>query len=135
MSQDPADHRGARTDGTAVPSPVVDALRTAQRVLLLAHLYPDGDVLGSQLGLGLALRTGGRAVTFACHHAVPETFHFLPGATEVQQWKEGTGGHDLVTRWIPRTPDGSAASSTAAGPLGPVSSTSTTTPTIGATGT
>ena len=96
MSQDPADHRGARTDGTAVPSPVVDALRTAQRVLLLAHLYPDGDVLGSQLGLGLALRTGGRAVTFACHHAVPETFHFLPGATEVQQWKEGTGGHDLV---------------------------------------
>ena len=96
MSQDPADHRGARTDGTAVPSPVVDALRTAQRVLLLAHLYPDGDVLGSQLGLGLALRTGGRAVTFACHHAVPETFHFLPGATEVQQWKEGTGGYDLV---------------------------------------
>jgi bifunctional oligoribonuclease and PAP phosphatase NrnA len=83
-------------DRAAVPSDVVDTLTRAKRVLLLAHLYPDGDVLGSQLGLGLALRATGRAVTFACHHAVPEPFHFLPGAAEVQQWKEGTGGHDLV---------------------------------------
>jgi phosphoesterase RecJ-like protein len=79
-----------------VPGEVVETLGAAARVLLLAHVYPDGDVLGSQLGLGLALRASGRSVSFACHHAVPESFHFLPGATEVQQWKGGEPGHDLV---------------------------------------
>ncbi len=79
-----------------VPPAVVALLGAARRVLLLAHLYPDGDVLGSQLGLGLALRAAGRAVTFACRHPVPDPFHFLPGAGEVQQWKEAQGEHDLV---------------------------------------
>ncbi len=79
-----------------VPAEVVDLLRSGRRLLLLAHLYPDGDVLGSQLGLGLALRAVGRSVVFACSHAVPDPFHFLPGADEVQQWKEGRGEYDVV---------------------------------------
>jgi phosphoesterase RecJ-like protein len=79
-----------------VPPEVVELVRSGRRFVLLAHLYPDGDVLGSQLGLGLALREAGRAVTFACRHAVPEPFHFLPGAGEVQQWKDGRGEYDVV---------------------------------------
>jgi phosphoesterase RecJ-like protein len=81
---------------TAVPADVLDVVRTGRRFVLLAHLYPDGDVLGSQLALGLALRDGGRSVTFACRHAVAEPFDFLPGVGEVQQWKEGRGEHDVV---------------------------------------
>jgi bifunctional oligoribonuclease and PAP phosphatase NrnA len=80
----------------AVPAEVTDLIGAGRRFLLLAHLYPDGDVLGSQLGLGLALRAAGLVVTFACHHPVPEPFAFLPGANEVQQWKEGRGEHDVV---------------------------------------
>jgi bifunctional oligoribonuclease and PAP phosphatase NrnA len=79
-----------------VPREVTDLVRAGRRFVLLAHLYPDGDVLGSQLGLGLGLRDAGRAVTFACRHAVPESFHFLPGAGEVQQWKDGRGEYDVV---------------------------------------
>jgi phosphoesterase RecJ-like protein len=79
-----------------VPPEVLAAVRDARRVALLAHLYPDGDVLGSQLGLGLALRDAGRRVTFACRHAVPDAYHFLPGAREVEQWPAGRGGFDLV---------------------------------------
>lgn len=82
--------------GSAVPVEVTDVLRAGRSFLLLAHLYPDGDVLGSQLGLGLALRAAGRHVEFACHHPVGEPFHSLPGAAEVQQWKEGRAGHDVV---------------------------------------
>jgi phosphoesterase RecJ-like protein len=81
---------------SGVPREVVDAVRHGRRVLLFAHVYPDGDVLGSQLGLGLALRATGRTVTFACAHAVPDPFHFLPGAAAVQQWKTGRNGFDLV---------------------------------------
>lgn len=81
---------------TGVPPEVLAPFRHARTILLLAHLYPDGDVLGSQLGLGLALRETGRTVTFACAHPVPGEFHFLPGAALVQQWKEGRGGFDVV---------------------------------------
>src|SRR5262249_36640690 len=63
---------------------------------LFAHVFPDGDVLGSQLGLGLALKASGRRVTFACAHPVPDPFHFLPGAADVHQWKTGRNGFDLV---------------------------------------
>jgi phosphoesterase RecJ-like protein len=79
-----------------VPPDVLELIRTGRRFVLLAHLYPDGDVLGSQLGLGLALRDAGRTVTFACRHAVSEPLDFLPGAGEVQQWKEGRGEYDVV---------------------------------------
>jgi phosphoesterase RecJ-like protein len=81
---------------SAVPLEVLDLIRSGRRFLLLAHLYPDGDVLGSQLGLGLALRGAGHRVEFACSHPVPDPFHFLPGADEVQQWKEGRGDYDVV---------------------------------------
>ena len=81
---------------TPVPGEVLVAIEGSRRVLLFAHVYPDGDVLGSQLGLGLALRDAGRAVTFACAHAVPDPFHFLPGAVDVQQWKAARNGFDLV---------------------------------------
>lgn len=81
---------------SVVPAEVTDLVRSGQRFLLLAHLYPDGDVLGSQLGLGLAIRAAGRRVAFACAHPVPDPFQSLPGAAEVQQWKEGQGGWDVV---------------------------------------
>lgn len=81
---------------SGVPPDVTSLIRSGQRFLFLAHLYPDGDVLGSQLGLGLALRAAGRRVAFACAHPVPDPFHSLPGADEVQQWKEGQGGWDVV---------------------------------------
>jgi phosphoesterase RecJ-like protein len=79
-----------------VPREVVEAVRQGQRVLLFAHVYPDGDVLGSQLGLGLALRRAGRTATFACAHPVPDPFHFLPGAADLQQWRTGRNGFDLL---------------------------------------
>ena len=96
-----------RSEGTAVnadvPHDVVEAVGRGRSVLLFAHVYPDGDVLGSQLGLGLALRATGREVTFACAHPVPDPFHFLPGATDVQQWKTGRDGFDLVITLIARS--------------------------------
>lgn len=81
---------------SSVPSDVTALIGSARRFLLLAHLYPDGDVLGSQLGLGLSLRAAGRHTVFACLHPVPAPYQFLPGAAEVQQWKEGQGGYDVV---------------------------------------
>jgi bifunctional oligoribonuclease and PAP phosphatase NrnA len=63
-------------------------LRTAARllvgartVMLLAHVNPDADALGSALALGLALeRRGTRVVvSFASPATVPESLRHLPG--------------------------------------------------------
>ena len=65
-------------------------------ILLLSHVHPDGDVLGSLLGLGLALAGSGSPVTVAGPHPVPHLLCFLPGASLFQQWSEAKGTFDLV---------------------------------------
>ena len=69
-------------------------LRAARRPLLIAHLAPDGDAIGSLLGLGWALKETGRQPTLACADPVPEGLRFLPGADEVASKMAGT--EDLV---------------------------------------
>ena len=55
-------------------------------VLLLGHVHPDADVLGTLLGLGMALESAGWRATFAGPHAVPEVLAFLPGAARYEAW-------------------------------------------------
>ncbi|MFY1701000.1 MULTISPECIES: DHH family phosphoesterase [Micromonospora] len=52
------------------------------RVLLICHVNPDGDALGSMLGFGLGLRRLGvrrLQATFPGPPELPEPFHGLPG--------------------------------------------------------
>jgi len=66
-------------------SAAVDAVRglgPADRVLLICHVNPDGDALGSMLAFGLGLRRLGVAnlqATFPGPPEVPEPFQDLPG--------------------------------------------------------
>ncbi len=81
----------------SVPANLRDLLaRPAGDVLLLGHVNPDGDQLGSLLGLGLALTQAGWAVTMAGPHPVPEPLRFLPGSTLFQHWAAPKGPFDLV---------------------------------------
>ncbi|MGB3014861.1 MAG: bifunctional oligoribonuclease/PAP phosphatase NrnA, partial [Candidatus Nanopelagicales bacterium] len=63
-------------------APVLAALSDAQRVLLVGHVNPDADALGSALATGMALRSLGRdlQVTFPDDpFEVPAGLRFLPG--------------------------------------------------------
>ena len=62
---------------------VVEALRTARRVLLTMHRGPDGDALGSALALACALRESGREVVVYNPDELPYNLRFLRGAAEV----------------------------------------------------
>jgi phosphoesterase RecJ-like protein len=59
-------------------------LKSAKKVMIVAHLNPDGDTLGSMLALGLALMQKGKRVLFVCQDAVPTRYQFLPGSELVQ---------------------------------------------------
>jgi phosphoesterase RecJ-like protein len=73
--------------GPGVPAALIESLGgRAGEVLLLGHVHPDADVLGTLLALGLALEPAGWAVTLAGPHPVPEPLRFLPGADRYQVW-------------------------------------------------
>jgi phosphoesterase RecJ-like protein len=58
-------------------------IQAAQRILVVTHIRPDGDAIGSLLGLGLALRQAGKSVQMVCGDGIPMAFRHLPGSAEV----------------------------------------------------
>jgi phosphoesterase RecJ-like protein len=62
-----------------------EALRDAERVMAITHVSPDGDAIGSLLGLGLALRQLGKSVILACDDPAPATFDFLAGVRDIRR--------------------------------------------------
>lgn len=64
-------------------------LNRSSAVLVIAHVSPDGDTLGSALGLAWALRSAGVRVTLSCADRVPAVYRFLPGS-------EAFGAHALT---------------------------------------
>jgi phosphoesterase RecJ-like protein len=56
------------------------ALRESQRFVVLSHVRPDGDALGSQLALGLSLQQLGKNVRIWNEEGMLEKYSFLPRA-------------------------------------------------------
>jgi phosphoesterase RecJ-like protein len=56
---------------------IIDAIREAKTFCIVGHVRPDGDCIGSQLGLALALRNEGKKVTVWNENSVPQKLAFL----------------------------------------------------------
>lgn len=67
-----------------VEKTIAELISAADHLLLVAHVAPDGDTVGSTLGLGWALRKIGKRCTLACPDSTPATFAFLPGSQELK---------------------------------------------------
>ncbi|HQL39483.1 MAG TPA: hypothetical protein PKV95_08405, partial [Anaerolineaceae bacterium] len=55
-------------------------LHNSNRILILSHIRPDGDAVGSMLGLGLSLLELGKDVQMVLSDGVQRTFRHLTGA-------------------------------------------------------
>lgn len=66
-----------------VPGIVIDAIKGARSVLVTSHIVPDGDAIGSVLGLGLTLMEMGKKVFMAVDGGVPKNMTFLPGSSYI----------------------------------------------------
>jgi phosphoesterase RecJ-like protein len=73
----------------AVRREILPLIRRAQRILVFAHIDPDGDCIGSLLALGYALRELGKEVVLACADAVPTQYGFLPGREAITRYPAG----------------------------------------------
>lgn len=62
---------------------VAALLHKASKVVITCHMTPDGDALGSSLGLANVLRSRGFKACVIVPDTPPKALQFLPGATEV----------------------------------------------------
>lgn len=75
---------------------VAAMLAQASRVWVVSHLLPDGDALGSSLGLMHLLGAQGKQVRVFSAGPVPEEYIFLPGMDQVSDVLPGAGEQDLA---------------------------------------
>jgi bifunctional oligoribonuclease and PAP phosphatase NrnA len=60
-------------------------IHQSERVLVVTHIRPDGDAVGSLIGLGLALEQAGLDIQLVIDDGVPASMRHLEGYTRIQQ--------------------------------------------------
>jgi len=79
---------------TTIEQKATQQIASAGDILAICHIAPDGDAIGSLLGLGLALQQKGCQVTMACADPVPDSYHHLPHWEMIT--RSPRGSFDLV---------------------------------------
>ena len=64
-----------------------DLLMEADNILLLAHQYPDGDTVGSNYALCLALREMGKQVRVLCGDPIPERYEYITDGVDMPDFE------------------------------------------------
>lgn len=73
----------------AVHGKIRELLTNANQILVVSHIRPDGDAVGSLLGLGLALQAAGKQVQMVLADGVPQNFRHLPGSNLIKRQAKG----------------------------------------------
>jgi phosphoesterase RecJ-like protein len=71
-----------------------DLVKRADRILIISHTRPDGDAVGSLIGLGLIFEELGKEVNLVLADGVPKVFHHLPSYDRV--FRQAAGVYDLI---------------------------------------
>ena len=80
-----------------IDSPLLEALRSGRDILCVSHVDPDGDAVGSLLGIGWILRRLGKDPVLALQDAVPVEHRVLPGASDIIT--SGSAEYESAVRW------------------------------------
>ncbi len=81
------------------------ALQTAETILVITHLSPDGDAISSLTATGLALQQLSKSFTLVCDDAVPEQYLFLPFSNHVLTAPSTIDAYDLILALDAGDPD------------------------------
>jgi bifunctional oligoribonuclease and PAP phosphatase NrnA len=75
---------------------VAEAIKGLDSLVISTHINPEGDAIGSQLGLALSLIKMGKKVTMLNADPVPEFLNFLPGSGLIKTGTEITEPYDAL---------------------------------------
>jgi phosphoesterase RecJ-like protein len=70
---------------------ILELVNKSNKILVLTHVNPDGDALGSILALSLGLRKLGKDITMVCQDQIPNALSFLPENKEIRADLAGFG--------------------------------------------
>lgn len=65
-------------------SKIINILKEKEKFLILSHIYPDGDAIGSALGLMNAIVALGKQATVYIADRIPRQFSSLPGIDSIR---------------------------------------------------
>jgi phosphoesterase RecJ-like protein len=74
----------------------LEQLKNGRSFLLISHISPDGDTIGSVLALRLALLSLGKKVSIVCDGVIPAFIPPLPGLDDYLKPEEVNGGYDTA---------------------------------------
>ena len=77
-------------------SQVVELIENKQSFAITTHVRPDGDGIGSSLGLCWLLRSLGKSAEVIVRDGIPAAYAQLPGADEIKQIAEVNGKYDAI---------------------------------------
>lgn len=77
-------------------SQVVELIETKHKFGITTHIKPDGDGVGSSLGLCWLLRSLGKDAEVIVHGDVPIAYRTLPGADQIRDVKAVDNEYDAV---------------------------------------
>ncbi|HOP06800.1 MAG TPA: bifunctional oligoribonuclease/PAP phosphatase NrnA [candidate division Zixibacteria bacterium] len=73
---------------TDILQTIADALEQSQRVLVVSHIDPDGDAIGTLLACRRYLLDLGKDVTAGRHGVIPDKYRFLKGTEDLPLFSE-----------------------------------------------
>jgi len=77
-------------------NPILQTIKTAERILVTAHTDPDGDAVGSLLAMGLALERLGKRTTLYNESPIPAVYQFLPTVGRIDRHLEVAAAFDTA---------------------------------------
>ncbi len=77
-------------------SQVVELIENKQRFGITTHIKPDGDGVGSSLGLFWLLKSLGKSAEVVVRGDIPPAYHQLPGADEIRNIERVDRPYDAV---------------------------------------
>jgi len=72
------------TSADATIAQIADAIRARRRFVVVSHARPDGDAIGSQVAMALALRALGKDVRMVAHDPAPQQMTDFPAVADIQ---------------------------------------------------
>ncbi len=74
-------------------SPFKEFIRQPSRFLLLTHVRPDGDALGSQIGMADLLSQLGKSSRIMIGSRFPDRYHFMDPNKQIERYTTGTDSY------------------------------------------
>jgi len=82
--------------GTSITDSIGTLLNQADQILVITHIFPDGDALGSLSATGQALQQLNKSFSLVVDNGTPSRFAYLPLAEKIWVAPDADSEYDLI---------------------------------------